>query len=285
MPEKVIIDLEPQVKDSLKIASQIEAKEKSILGLVKERVAAAAKGIATGARGALSGVGGAAAGVGGAISKAVGGKGLSAFAAMTSQGPIAGLAALGGPLAGIGAAVATITGAVSKANPAIMEQFGLAIDDFIGVMGQALAPIVEAATEIIRELGDVVATIIQIFKPLINLFVSGLKLVAKGIKIALDYFIDFYNEMIRLFPKTAKFLGLTQIEKKAGIGAAAKQAEFVSIADIASRAQQSAFSLGRSAADRTANNTERLVRLAEERRVANERKYQQQVNREGIRGF
>lgn len=284
MAEPIIIDLEPRIKDSLNIALKLEVVEKSLLKTSKERIKDRVKENELGRdlgktmdkpsikKGLASMIG------------AAGGKGLSAFAAMTSGGPVAGIAALGGPLAGIGAAVATITSAVSKANPAVMELFGLAIDDFIGVIGQALAPIVAAATEIIRELGDVVASLLPLFQPIIDLLVWGLKKVAVGIRIAIDAIIDLYNSLSDIIKRWTKgFIDLGHLQKRTAMGAAAREASFVSIADLATQAQQKAFSIP--PAERTAAGVERLVAFEEQKRGQRQASNQQLVNRQSIVGY
>ena len=76
--------------------------------------------------------------------------------------------AVGGMVASAGgAAVGSVTGIadmlgkfVSAFNPAIMEQFGQAVNDVAAVIGRALAPAFEILTPLVQMFGDFIASIL-----------------------------------------------------------------------------------------------------------------------------
>jgi hypothetical protein len=76
----------------------------------------------------------------------------------------AGLGALAGPVgamvAAAAAATAAVRGVVALASPGTAERFDLALKDATAVVGQALTPVLEQATSIVRLFGDILATIL-----------------------------------------------------------------------------------------------------------------------------
>ena len=92
----------------------------------------------------------------GSYLKDAGGAAVNAVAsvgkALGSVATLAGAAA--GAAAGLGLA---LKGLVEKANPVVAEQFTLALNDLLAVVGQALTPVFKLVTEVVRMAGDTLA--------------------------------------------------------------------------------------------------------------------------------
>lgn len=78
------------------------------------------------------------------------GKTLNAFKGL---GAVAGVAA--GASAGLGLALGAL---VSKANPAVYQQFTLALNDLLAVVGAAAVPLLKLLTEVVRAFADTLTT-------------------------------------------------------------------------------------------------------------------------------
>jgi hypothetical protein len=72
-------------------------------------------------------------------------------------------------------AVSSFASAVQKANPALMEQVGLAMDDLQGVIGRALTPAITMIIPLIRQFADYVDYAAKKFAPSIESFVKVTK--------------------------------------------------------------------------------------------------------------
>src|ERR1700722_14270726 len=55
----------------------------------------------------------------------------------------------------ISSAFSPLVGLVEHINPLIVQQFSIAFDDLMAVLGDALAPILKAGTELVRKFADV----------------------------------------------------------------------------------------------------------------------------------
>ena len=106
--------------------------------------------------------------------------GIEAAGAGEAAAGLGGLAAATGPAAiaiialGVGAAIAEkafekAVQLANVANPASVEQFNMALADIQGVIGQRLVPVVELATEIARDWGDVIANMLPSTQDVRNL--------------------------------------------------------------------------------------------------------------------
>ncbi len=134
------------------------------------------------------GGGSAAAGVGAGNFSMAGGAGEGAAAG----GAAAGLAAVASAAAAVVVEFKLMENAVAKANPAVMERFNLAVNDTIAVIGHALVPVMELATEAVRAVGDVFANILPSgqevrslmneLRPILNELKTGLMELAPAIK-------------------------------------------------------------------------------------------------------
>lgn len=99
--------------------------------------------------------------IAGQFSNAIGtalGKGIAATPAIASgiaAGSTGGMMG-GGPMA---AAITSIKMFVDAANPAVVDQFNMAIKDTVAVVGHALTPVLQALTPGLRLFGDLLASI------------------------------------------------------------------------------------------------------------------------------
>lgn len=115
---------------------------------------------------------------------------------LAAGGPAAGGA--GAIMAGIGIAMNSITSAVqiatgavqmfgaalAKANPAMMEQIGIIMNDLSGVIGRALIPVVQMVIPLLRQYADYVD--------------AGMKVLQPVIAILVDTFATLFDPMIQL---------------------------------------------------------------------------------------
>lgn len=190
-----------------------------------------------------------------------------------------------GAVASLGASIA---GIVAKANPAVAEQFNLALNDTLAVIGQALVPVLQVATQLLRlfadamagfsrEIGEALGEIFSALMPVFEVFVEVfarllsvvaevlkavaplIRMVAEGIKTIFDWLgraIRFLLDLIGIE------LGDSPLKRGASTGAAVRQASIGSVEGLIQKAQVSAFSLGTAAgpnyAAETANNTREI---------------------------
>jgi hypothetical protein len=174
---------------------------------------------------------------------------------------------------------------VGKANPAVAEQFNLALNDVMAVIGQALTPVLQVVTQVTRLFGDALAgvlpalgavlgeiasSLMPIFEALFEAFAISLgfladvlkivapviKIIADGIKTVFDWWLRAIKYLLGL---VGIELGDTSIKKGSSTGAAVRQAGHDSVEGLIKKAQASAFSLGTASgpnyAKMTADNT------------------------------
>lgn len=178
---------------------------------------------------------------------------------------------------------------VALANPAVAEQFTLALKDTLAVIGQALTPVLQVATQILRIFGDAVAgfsgdlgqalgviasALIPVFEVFAEVFARLgqvaaevlkfvaplIRFVAEGIKAVFEWLgrgIRFLLDLIGIE------IGDSPLKKGASTGAAARSAQIGSVQDAISKAMVSALSLGLASgpnyAAMTAENTAQMI--------------------------
>lgn len=75
-------------------------------------------------------------------------------------------------------AVSLFGASVSKANPAVMEQTGIVMNDLSGVIGRVLAPAVQTLIPLLRQFADYIDYGMKIFSPSINRIAKDLRILA-----------------------------------------------------------------------------------------------------------
>jgi hypothetical protein len=182
--------------------------------------------------------------------------------------------ALGGVVAVGGAATASIvavgqslTTFVGKANPAVLNQFQLALDDLMAVIGQSLVPIfTNFLIPALRIAGDALTGLFPIFsaltvalKPVLDVFefltdvvYEVFELLGKVVQKITPYFVAFtrvLGDMVRQLGKWIQdilgYLGIDigefGAERGASVGASARNAQSGSIESVIQKAQAVAF--------------------------------------------
>jgi hypothetical protein len=94
-------------------------------------------------------------------------------------------------------AVSKFANSVQKANPALMEQVGLAMDDLQAVVGRALSPAITMLIPLIRDFADYIDYSAKKFAPIMVQVVKGLKELSKPL-------FELGVSMINAFAPTAK---------------------------------------------------------------------------------
>jgi len=100
-----------------------------------------------------------------------GGSGLSALPSAALGAFSDALGAVVPILGGMGAALGQFVGAFS---PALMEQFSMAMKDVTAVIGQALAPVLQVLTGIVREVGAVLNPVMKELQPVFDKLAKAL---------------------------------------------------------------------------------------------------------------
>ena len=103
-----------------------------------------------------------------------------------------GAGAAGAAAAGLGMALNSVTGAVGiasgaigmfgsyieKSNPALMEQFGIILNDLGGVIGRSLAPVIQTLLPLFRQFADYIDYAMKLIQPSINVVINAFKALA-----------------------------------------------------------------------------------------------------------
>jgi len=103
-----------------------------------------------------------------------------------------GAEAAGAAAAGLGMALNSVTGAVGiasgaigmfgsyieKSNPALMEQFGIIINDLGGVIGRSLAPVIQTLLPLFRQFADYIDYAMKLIQPSIDVVINAFKALA-----------------------------------------------------------------------------------------------------------
>lgn len=105
-----------------------------------------------------------------------GGKGIVGGLASLALGPVgAAFSMLTGSVKAASDAIGMFGGFVAKANPAVMEQVGLAMNDLQGVIGRALVPAVQTLLPVIRYMGDGMDFVMKMLMPAVTPLVNAFK--------------------------------------------------------------------------------------------------------------
>lgn len=92
----------------------------------------------------------------------------------------------------INSAMGPIISMVGKMNPALVQMFEFAMDDLMAIMGQSLQPILQAVIGVVRQLGDMFATLQPVIDPVIQSIAKLVGIIGKMIepiaKIAIPIF-------------------------------------------------------------------------------------------------
>jgi len=103
-----------------------------------------------------------------------------------------GAEAAGAAAAGLGMALNSVTGAVGiatgaigmfgsyveKSNPALMEQFGIILNDLGGVIGRSLAPVIQSLLPLFRQFADYIDYAMKLIQPSIDVVINAFKALA-----------------------------------------------------------------------------------------------------------
>jgi hypothetical protein len=123
----------------------------------------------------------------------VDGKGNKAAKKVGSKiGGSVGAEAAGAAAAGLGMALNSVTGAVGiasgaigmfgsyieKSNPALMEQFGIILNDLGGVIGRSLAPVIQTLLPLFRQFADYIDYAMKLIQPSIDVVINAFKALA-----------------------------------------------------------------------------------------------------------
>jgi phage-related protein len=107
---------------------------------------------------------------------------------------------IGGLLGGVVSLGQAMAGLVGLANPQVLQIFNNALDDMQAVMGQALAPILEVVTQVIRMAADSLASFLpQIGAVIANMMSAFLP----AVKTVFDIFGEIGNMFARVFAAVA----------------------------------------------------------------------------------
>lgn len=100
-----------------------------------------------------------------------------------------GAEAAGAAAASLGMALNSVTGAVGiassaigmfgsfveKSNPALMEQFGIILNDLGGVIGRSLAPVIQSLLPLFRQFADYIDYAMKLIQPSIDIVITAFK--------------------------------------------------------------------------------------------------------------
>jgi hypothetical protein len=139
--------------------------------------------------------------------KAVGG--------LAASGAGAAMSAVTGPIGALGAVADLISKFTNAINPAIMEQFSMAMNDIFAVVGQALTPAFEILTPAIQMMGDFLASILpnteslfQELMPALDTIRNALATIApllnEGLVFALELLVKVTNVLVEAFRTASK---------------------------------------------------------------------------------
>lgn len=189
--------------------------------------------------------------------------------------PVAGaFAAVHGAMAGAaGAAVAfgnSLLSFISKANPAAMQRFQLAVNDLFATIGAALIPVFELLTALVRTVADAMTLMIPVghqlaaaLQPVFELlgeaiakYIGFLAQVLKAIvpvfAVVIRVLMDVANWVAKVAKQFLELLGIDmpdEAKKGASVGMAARQAQIGGVEDVLRKAMTSAFGTGLGAND------------------------------------
>jgi phage-related protein len=88
---------------------------------------------------------------------------------------------------------------VGKFNPATVQLFQLAVDDFKASVGEILVPILQFGTKLFRQMGDAVASVATPVRKLISFFTEGFSKVFGDLFQHFSTVLDIFNAVVDLF--------------------------------------------------------------------------------------
>lgn len=205
-------------------------------------------------------------------------------AALGKVGLIA-TAAVGG-IVGLGAALG---GLVSKATPAVFEQFSLALNDLMAVIGRTLVPLFQTVfIPLVRTLADAFLELTPIFhgiitaiQPVVKVLIEllgevlagALQVLGSVVQTVAPYVLAFarvITEAIRTIMNWARQLlamvgvDVPGLKPGASTGAAVRSASHMDPLEAVKAAQRAAFSLGTASSDPMLTATKGIYEKADE---------------------
>lgn len=148
------------------------------------------------------------------------GAGVSAAVRAPSQIAAGALAPVTAPISAIGQVGNALGQLTAKANPSTFIRFNLALEDSQAVLGRALTPAMEGVTELMRALGDAIATneesfkmlgeamkkVFQALKPVIEAVVTVAAKIAENLAPVLEFLADVIGNVVGTIGKVLKWL-------------------------------------------------------------------------------
>lgn len=238
-------------------------------------------------------------GLGSALS-GVAGKAASVVSGLTELAAAAGPAgvAVGVAAAGFGVALAVFEKGkdlAGMANPYVVERYNLAWNDLSATVGRVFVPMVEKATEVVRTVGDFLATVMPStqevrealsgLNPAFQEFRSYLADIAPAIKFGLVAGLRMLGDYLKVFGQILKGVmkTLSLINPVAQIGRTINKfrgtdgalassygasihgpASFIGLEALSKTTAQRALGAGSDPQEKTAQNSERSVGILEE---------------------
>lgn len=125
------------------------------------------------------------------------------------------MSTVSGPLSALTGAADLIGKFINAINPAVMEQFNMAMQDVFAVVGQALLPVFRILTPAMQMLGDYVASILPDLDPLVdamkpllgvfqNLYAALAPIINSGLSIAVEVLVKATEILVGAFQMAAK---------------------------------------------------------------------------------
>ena len=115
--------------------------------------------------------------VGGSVGSAVGGA-ASSVASKAASGLGMALNSVTGAVGIASGAIGMFGSYVEKSNPALMEQFGIILNDLGGVIGRSLAPVIQSLLPLFRQFADYIDYAMKLIQPSIDVVINAFKALA-----------------------------------------------------------------------------------------------------------
>jgi hypothetical protein len=162
---------------------------------------------------------------------------------------VGGIAAVGAAFVGL---IATMNELAKAASPAMAAQQQRAFADLQAVIGRAFLPVLEAVTQSVRLLADVINSLIPSTGEMTTL-VQGVK-----------YFFAEIRREVDLLVRMAQLMNFqAPVGLKSSVGAAGAETAFSGFEEFSKKLSLASFAMGgvTDPAEATATNTEKLVQL------------------------
>jgi hypothetical protein len=115
--------------------------------------------------------------VGGSVGSAVGGA-ASSVASKAASGLGMALNSVTGSVAIASGAIGMFGSYIEKSNPALIEQFGIILNDLGGVIGRSLAPVIQSLLPLFRQFADYIDYAMKLIQPSIDVVINAFKALA-----------------------------------------------------------------------------------------------------------